>query len=90
MNQELSERLEALQRQSEAGLNEAFKRISEDTVKLRAEAQQLAERAVNTADEARGFLEEVVRAEIRGRMQGQQQLLEQIQSLEEVCMYVSM
>ena len=43
----------------------------------------VSERALAGVEAARAFLEEVVRAEIRGRMQGQQQLSERVAALEE-------
>lgn len=79
----LSKNIEESERIWQEGLKQAMLRVAEDQGKFRGELNELSTKAVTSAEEARNFLEEVVRAEIRGRMQGQQQHAEQILALEE-------
>ena len=53
--------------------------------RLRTECDENIARQVAAAEEARSFLEEVVRAEIRGRLQGQETLARRIMEMEEVA-----
>jgi len=53
--------------------------------RLRAECDENIAKQAAAAEEARGFLEEVVRAEIRGRLQGQETLARRIMEMEEVA-----
>jgi hypothetical protein len=52
--------------------------------RMRNEYEEDAARKAEAAEEARGFLEEVLRAEIRGRLQGQEALAKRVMEMEEV------
>ena len=60
-------------------------RVDASLQRMRTELEDIAARNAAAAEEARSFLEEVVRAEIRGRLQGQEALAKRVMEMEEMA-----
>jgi hypothetical protein len=81
------EQVQAHMRASVATMEEAaagnMVRINASVQRVRSECEEMVARQAAAAQEAHGFLEEVVRAEIRGRLQGQEALAQRVLVVEE-------
>eukprot|EP00960_Hanusia_phi_P053553 762155-Hanusia_phi.AAC.4 len=80
--EEMSRRSEEATRRLEVAAGEQEEHNSRTVKQVRKELRELSEEATESWEKSRSFLEEVVRAEIRGRMKGQEELAQRLSFLE--------